>query len=199
MNHTGPTIIKRGGFLSALAYGLFGFLTVTVVCASGLAFYGLRIADHSAADIISTGGNLIESLPQWSQKLPPLLADALADRRTPAYRDQVDLDVQLTRADNRHQSGTLVINASNRGDQTISLMSVRVVLVDENGVPFRSESTYAVTPVTIDPDWRGPLLPDSTRHCALPVRRCPPNLTPVAEITDLRLWDATAARAPVDG
>lgn len=196
MHHTSPTVIKRGGFLSALAYGFFGFLTATVVCGTGLAFYGLRVADRSAGDIIEFGGDLIESLPQWREKFPPILADALKDRRDPNYRDNLDLDVRLTDdTAGNDQYKMLVINATNQGDETVTLMSVRVVLVDKNGVPVRSETTYAATPLTVEGEWRGPLLPGSTRRCSIPLWHCRSDLTAQVEITELRVWDEAAGES----
>lgn len=201
MHSTGPTIIKKGGFLSAFAFGLFGFLTATVMCATGLGFYGLHVVNSSAGEIIGVGGNLIESLPEWREKLPPVLADALKDRREPGYRDNVELDVRLAgepiNGDDRYRM--LVINATNRGEDTITLMNVRVVLVDENEVPIRSESVYAATPVTVEGEWRGPLMPGSTRRCSIPIWKCPENLTPTVEITDLRVWDAAAGSLGITG
>lgn len=201
MHSTGPTIIKKGGFLSAFAYGLFGFLTATVVCATGLGFYGLHVANNSAGEIIGIGGNLIESLPEWREKFPPVLSDMLKDRRDQTYRENVELDVRLADEpiSGHDHYRMLVINATNRGDETITLMNVRVVLLDENDVPIRSESTYAATPVTIEGEWRGPLLPGATRRCGIPIWKCPDNLKPAVEITDLRVWDAAAGSPEITG
>ena len=81
MNMGSAIVVKKAGFLSALAYGFFGMLTATVVCASGLAFYSLHIVDSKTDSIFGLAHSLVGSFPEMLESLPPVLADALNDRR----------------------------------------------------------------------------------------------------------------------
>jgi hypothetical protein len=188
-------IVKKGGAFSALFHGLFGFLTAIVVCAAGLGFYALHIADDTVGGLFTLTGNVASSLPQWKQALPPALAEALDDRRAPDYRDQIDVSVRAV-PDPEHGSRELaVITVANNGLETITILALNVLLEDGNGVPREEFRTYAATPLTIDEgDWRGPLLPGSTRKfsvCRWGERAR--GLQPTVEVTELRLWNGPQA------
>lgn len=191
MHRDAPVVVRRGGFLSAVAYGVFGTLTTLIVCAAALGAYALHVADSKVDAVFGAGRSVLTALPELREALPPVMADALNDRRAPAYRESVELRASLAETgDDRYRE--VVIDATNNGDETITLLAVRVVLVGEGGVPLRSLSTYAATPAMIDEEWRGPILPGSTRRCGVTVYHCPPNAALEAEITDLRVWNGPA-------
>jgi hypothetical protein len=178
-----------------LAYGFFGFLVATVVCGAGVGLYALNLVDRKSEALLGFGGEVFENLPELREKLPPALADAINDQRDPDYRDSIELETKLAPGHDRNH-GNLVINARNTGDKTVSLMAVRTVLLDANQAPVYSWSTYAATPLTVDNDWRGPLLPGSTRRCSITVRCDSSRLTPEAEITELRVWTGESTPFP---
>jgi len=184
------TVIKRGGVGTAVAHGLFGMLTTIVVCSIGVGVYALNLVDRRLESVLGLGQEVLVGLPETltevRQALPPALADALNDERTPDYRETVDLNARLVPGDDQTQH--LVIHAHNQGERTVTLMALRVVLVDANDVPVRSTVTYAATPLTIDHEWRGPILPGSLRECSLVFHHCPTGLKPKVEITDIRVW-----------
>ncbi len=198
MQHlTQPTVIKRGGFLSAIAHGFFGLLIVVVVSAATIGVYSLHIVDEKLDRVLGMGtsaaGSLPATLTELQKALPPALADALHDERAPEYRSQVDVKARLTdglQPDQRQ----VVIEATNNGDRVITLMAVRVVLVDANDVPVSSIMTYAATPLTIDRDWRGPILPGSQRICSERLWRSEAGLTARLEIADIRVWTGSEAQ-----
>lgn len=208
MQQNYPTIVKRCGFFSAAAYGLFGFLTATVVCVAGLGVYTVHVVDRKIDTLLDTSrGALLalpEVLPEIQKALPPALADALHDRRDPDYRQNLAVEARVApHQDNEWQE--LILSVHNQGDETVSLLAVNVLLVGDDGVPVRSIVTYAATPITLDQAWRGPILPGSVRQCVFKLWEVRPGLTARAEITDIRVWcgsqDAatTAAVAPVSG
>jgi hypothetical protein len=196
MSH--QTVVKRGGFLSAVAYGFFGLLIAVIVCGAGVGIYALNVVDRKVDTVIALGTGAIRSLPEVLPEvrdaLPPALADALNDVRDPTYRDSIELDVRVAPSQ-RTGKQHLVINARNNGERTVSLMAVRVVLVDEEGVPSRAIATYVATPLTIDHDWRGPILPGSLRQCSVLLSGSGADLTPQVEITDLRVWQGPEAES----
>ncbi|MBU0639425.1 MAG: hypothetical protein KKB50_11220 [Planctomycetes bacterium] len=205
-------IVKKGGVLSALAYGFFTFLTTTVVCASCLAFYGLVIVDTKTSDVLAFANGLSDgafsaltelhkSLPEWQKALPPALADSINDRRDPGYREQLDVRVRIVDDEESRTSALAVIEVTNNGTKTISLMTARIILDDERGVPVRELATFVATPLALcDDEWRGPLLPDETRRFTRRVQRSASEMTASIEITELRVWagdEAAPTAAPV--
>lgn len=199
MSNMPAVIVRKGGFLSAFFHGLFGFLTAVVVCASALGFYGLHIVNDTASGLFALGGDVVSGLPQWKQALPPMLAEALDDRRAPDYRAQVDISVQTVKPWGEPDRPITVIEVGNNGPETITVLAVNVVLEDEDGVPVREFRTYAATPLTIDEgDWRGPLLPGSTRKFT---ERCGGHrgaVKAVVEVAELRLWNQPGPQEVAD-
>lgn len=187
MYRESPVVVKKSGIVAPLVYGVFGFLTATIVCGAGVGLYALNLVDRKSEALLVHGREIFESLPELKQNLPPALADAINDQRDPDYREQIELDTKLVPGRDR-QHANLVVSARNTGDKTVSLMSVRTVLLDAEQAPVYAWSTYAATPLTVDNDWRGPLLPGSTRRCSVTVRCDSTRLTPEAEITDIRVW-----------
>ena len=199
MNHMSPVVVKKMGFFPALFLGLFGTIIASVVCAAGLGFYGLNIVDNKAGDVLALGQGLIRGLPEFQEALPPALADLLDDKRDPQYRRNIDVEARIVPDRNRDDRGRAVITVTNNGDETVSLMSLRVVLEDDRQVPIREMVTYAATPVTIDDQWRGPLLPGSTRKFSVCTWRGSGELDVSAEVTDLRVWNRDADVGSSDG
>ncbi|MGE0480156.1 MAG: hypothetical protein AB7Q17_06745 [Phycisphaerae bacterium] len=198
-------VVKKHGFLSSVARGFFGLLGTVVVCGTGLAFYGLHIVDHKAAQLLAFGGGVIDKLPAWQQALPPVLADAVRDRRAPEYREHVSVDARLVERTDRSERGGMrvVFDVKNDGDETVTVLGLRVVLADADGVPIREFSTYAATPLAIDGDWRGPLLPGGGTRTMVERLYVEGAKSATVEVTELRVWNAdatptVAARADTD-
>ncbi len=191
-------IVKKGGFFSALAVGFFTFLTVGVVCASVVGLYGMHIVNSKTWQVLQFGSSIAEQLPNWQRALPPALAEAIQDRRDPAYREQLKVTTRLNRSRDSER-GSVVIEVSNTGDEAVSLLALRLVLQDELGTPVHEIPTYAATPLTIEGEWRGPILPGSTRRFVRHYRAQSPVSEIAAEITELRVWDKTAATAASAG
>lgn len=194
---------KTRSFFSTLVVGLTCVLTTAIVCASAATIYGMRIVERNADNLFAFAGTSLAELPELARSLPPALADLLADRRTPGYVEQLDVSVSM--AESPRGSGRLspVIQVRNRGDQVVSLLSMRVTIVDEEGRPVAENNEWAATPLAADDDWRGPLLPGSTRSFAADGCRVRSGwydgeLRAQAEITDVRTWDGTDRMEPAD-
>ena len=196
MNQTGPVYVKRTSFLSALVYGVFGFLTTVVLCASGVGVYALHIADGRAGDLLGIGESVLAGWPDWQNALPPALTDAIQDRRAPDYLSQMEVSVSIAPRDNGHYARA-VVEVTNNGPKTVTLMALHVSIEDEDHTPLSDFVSYAATPFAVDDgDWRGPLLPGSTRRYGRTIRHSNADkLTAVVEVSELRVWQETAARA----
>jgi hypothetical protein len=185
--------VKKGGFLSAVATGFFGLLISAVVCATGLGFYGLYLVNHNAGRLIAVTQEVMDALPEWKDRLPPVLADALNDTRAPGYREQLKIKCNVMQPADRRQKPVAIIEVENAGDRVVSMLAARVVLRDRQGVPMREFATRLVTPIQLDEtDWRGPLEPRETRIARLVLRECDAELTPVLEVTELRVFSPAA-------
>ena len=126
-----------------------------------------------------------------------LLADAIDDRRDLSYRPHIDATIDLLGEGSR--SVTPVVEVTNNGNQIVSLLSMRVSLEDEDGIPSREMTVYAATPVAIDSDWRGPLLPGSKRRFALRSSRYSRDVDfATVEINELRVWNGEGVPAEID-
>ena len=108
----------------------------------------------------------------------------------PEYRDQVEVEVELVR-DWRTERQIPVIEVTNNGDQVISLMSLRLVIQDDERVPVEELSVYAATPLAVESEWRGPLMPGSKRRFKAGHIRGEmfDELAVSWEICELRVWD----------
>lgn len=141
-----PTVIvKKGGFFSALVYGIFGLATTTVVCATGLGLFGL----HQAGRVLEMGAGAIADLPEW------------LDRSVADYRDSLEVTAKAIPGRGGHGSGRVLVSVHNKGVETVSALALRIVLRDADGNPLREVRTYAATPLMLPgvEEWRGPLLP----------------------------------------
>lgn len=194
--NTGPAVIvnKRGGFLSALAFGFFGLLTTTIVCASGLGFYALHVANSNVGEIVNLGKDLglgvLDGFPKWVEALPPVITDAINDRRDPSYRSELSVDAIVARAADGHARA--IVTVRNSGDETVSLLMARIVFHNEQGVPVHEYTKPIATPLAFDDhDWPGPILPGSERVVSVHLRsRTLDEMSATVEITELRLWNA---------
>lgn len=194
MSTVPAVIVRKGGFLSALFHGLFGFLAVLVVCSSAVGVYGLHVVDGKVSRFLDIGENVVAGLPQWKEVLPPLLADALDDHRAPDYRAQLDVTVRTAASPDDRDRELTVVEVRNRGSETVSLLALNITLENEDGVPIGEDRAYAATPILCDEaEWRGPLLPDATRRFTLRCWRHDRGLQPKVEIAELRVWNGSKA------
>ena len=194
---------KRMSVFTAIALGLSAVAITCIVSGSVIILYGMRIVDKKSDTLVGAARVLVEELPALRAALPPALADAVNDERRPDYRDCLKIEVGVKSDPTRPDRAETSISVGNEGDQVISMLALRVVVLDENSRPMSATTEYVATPLAIDNDWRGPLMPGSKRrfgrtvHCARPVGSVE------YEVTELRLWKpetpAEASTAPAGG
>lgn len=189
----GTTIVrKRLGFFSIAIISIAGVVMTVIVCASALAFRGLAIVDRKADTLTGIATDLVKALPEYREALPPALADALDDERRPDYLSNLKIDARLVEADSRgHSRG--VVEVTNNGEEIVSMLSIRVVGLDRGDEPVWERSTWGATPIQIEDDWRGPLMPGVTRR--IPIRMWPHDRASAlsCEVTEIRVWKGPAA------
>ncbi len=180
---------------SALFLGIFGVGAVTIAASAGIVLYGMRIIDTTASSQLWFAEHTIEGLPELIDSLPPTLADLLSDRRAPDYAGSIDLDAKFI-TDERSGGLRPVMTITNNGDEVVSMLAVRVAALNDTGAPVREWTEVVATPIAIDDNWRGPLMPNATRHVVISSWRHIPkdrtdHIFAAAEISELRIWKPT--------
>lgn len=237
MSNVPAVVVKRGGFLSALASGFFGLLITCVICGSVVAICGMFMVSSTLDGVLRAAGQTMGAFPEAVENLPPTVAELFSDRRAPEYRDNVDVQLQIVgqsdavraeiaergvtagvestsdgnsgraiRADiggqvvrqmRGHEGARAVLKVTNSGPDTITLMSLAVVIETADGVPVQDVRTYAATPLSFNVgDWRGPILPGSTRTFTCRLWNIPKDAAGRIEISDLRIATPRAHADP---
>ncbi|MCP4250582.1 MAG: hypothetical protein GY778_26365 [bacterium] len=196
--------------MSPFTAGALGFSAIVVSCigaAAAVALYGLNIANHKVDQVLgladhTVGGipsiieSVTEGIPEILDSLPAVFSDAIHDRRAPDYVGNLDIEADL-RVTGRDDRWSPVLTITNRGDEMVSLMCVRVAVLDESGAPRREWTEVVATPLAFDRHWRGPLMPQATRYVVLHDwhgidAEHARTWQPVVEVSELRLWTGEA-------
>ncbi|HUN82089.1 MAG TPA: hypothetical protein VMV81_11350 [Phycisphaerae bacterium] len=185
-----PVIQKRMGFLSVTAICLTSIIITAVVSTAGLGVYGLRVVDKKSDNLVGMLGDLAKQLPELRDSLPPALFDAIDDERHPEYRSNIRVTVKRVADEKRDSFCRAVVEVENKGDDTISMLTLRIVALDKNGEPITERKTWVASPIQLDDDWRGPILPKETRRFAVRYFDADETASFSQEVTEIRTWRA---------
>ncbi len=165
MESASPQVIyNKRSFLATLALGVSSILAILVLCLAGIFIYGMNIADRKTDNLLDFVGEIARQVPQLKESLPPILSDAISDERRVSYQSELEVGVKVALV--RPESGEIqpVIEIKNGGDQVVSFLSMRIVLLDPDGLPLAEINEWAATPIADGGNsWRGPLFPGSKR------------------------------------
>ena len=187
---------KRMSPFTALFLGVTAIVVAVITSASVIAIYGLHLSDRWATDLIGLTGETLDGLPEMIQALPPAVGDLLHDQRAPEYVDQLGIEVTMAN-DSRRDGVRPVVTVENRGGEMVTLLGLLGIVTDENGTPVGEWTEYAATPIAIDHDWRGPIMPSATRRFSVSGWPWVKGGAAVEyEITDVRIWSPEAERTP---
>ena len=197
-------VYKKHSFFSTLITGLVMLIITLVISITVLLIYGMHFVGEKSEAIISIAQNAIHGLPAFQESLPPILADMLNDHREPSYREQLDITAQPTVPSNNRGSIGAAVKIVNNGPEVVSLLSLRIVILNSNSEILTESNEWVVTPFAIENDWPGPLMPGSERYFSSSRRSVFPapsieNLSVEVEITDIRIWNGPEAEQPADG
>lgn len=181
-------IVKKSGFLAAVASGIFGTIIVTIICASALGLYGMHMADRTVGEIVS---QLKDDPQHWLKALPPVLRQQFDDRRDPDYRNSLEITARLPQIEQGGE-GMVVVEVANKGSEVVTLLSLRIAIEDEQHIPRESFTLNAASPWVAcesccETDWNGSILPGSTRKFSRFLREAKAGRTPTVEVMDLRV------------
>ncbi|MHC4556335.1 MAG: hypothetical protein ACYTFW_02440 [Planctomycetota bacterium] len=193
---------RKHTFLSALALGISTLAITLVISCTVLIIYGMNFAGDQSEKIVSLAENAVRGLPDLQESLPPVLADLLNDRRQPDYRTQLDISAKTILLPDQNGMVRTTVDVVNNGNEVVSLLSLRVVVLTANDEILVESNEWAATPIAADHDWRGPLMPGSQRyftssHSRLPVFSLSDLKTEV-EITDIRIWNSPKETSLID-
>jgi len=196
-------IYKRHTFLSALAMGLSAVIIAFIVSCTVVIVYGINFAGDKSEELVSLAEQAIRGLPELQKSLPPALADMLNDRRQPDYSSQLDITAKTTLLPNQNGRLRTKVEIVNNGDEVVSLLSLRIVVLNDQNEILTESNEWAATPIAADHDWRGPLMPGSRRYfatyrCGSPVFYADDLKTEV-EITDIRVWNGEKEIPLIEG
>ncbi len=194
MDRYPPTITqKKRGFFSTVAWGISATVVTLIISTSSIILYGMNIADRKTGSLYELIEFGVDSLPQLAEALPPFLSDAINDERRPEYAEELNITARLAKSEYGRLRPVVVVE--NDGDEVVSLMSMRIVLLDEDGNPLSEVNEWVATPIAGDDDeWRGPLLPGETRRFRARMQYgCRRDKQDAAvdvayEITEIRTW-----------
>ena len=185
--------------MTALVIGVFGVGAVGIAAVTAVVLHGFSIIDSKAGQIIefteTALASTLEGLPGLLDSLPKAVEELLDDRQAGDYIANLDVAVRFVHDED---SGQLrpVLAITNEGERVVSLLAVRVVALNGQGIPMHEWTEIVATPITIPNEWRGPLRPGNTRHVILSswrrgiTRKQANGITGAVEITNVRVWNA---------
>lgn len=185
---------KKHTFLSSLAMGFSAVLITLIISSTAVVIFGIHFAGDKSELLISLAEDAVRGLPELQKNLPPILADVLDDRREPEYCKQLEITTNTTFLQDRHGMLRTAIQVVNNGQEVVSLLSLRVVVLNEDNEILAESNEWAATPFAAEDDWRGPLMPGSSRrfiayHGGMSPLFSINNLKTEVEITDIRIWN----------
>lgn len=178
---------------TALFLGGSGVVGLIIVSAASIVLYGMSIADRNVSSIVQVATNSVDDLPGWLVELPELFEKVFNDRRALEYADSLDFDV--TFVTDARGVVTPALTIRNTGRETVSYLSVRVAALNEDDIPVGEWTELVATPVGIEEELRGLLLPGATRHVMLDGRwkgKGDFTLKGVTEVSDIRVRKSNA-------
>jgi hypothetical protein len=173
---------------------LSAVLITLILSGTAVVIFGIHFAGDKSELIISLAEDAVKGLPELQKNLPPILADVLDDRRQPDYCKQLEITTNTTLHQDRHGMLRTAVQVVNNGQEVVSLLSLRVVVLNEDNEILAESNEWAATPFAAEDEWRGPLMPGSSRRfIAYHSRRSSfypvNNIKTEVEITDIRIWN----------
>lgn len=192
---------RKHTFFSALVMGLAAIIITLIVSCTVLIIYGMNFAGQKSEKLLGLVQEAVQGVPILQKSLPPFFADALNDYRQPEYSAQLEITAKTDLPD---QNGRLrtSISVVNKGAEVVSLLSIRVVVLDSQDRILAESNEWAATPFAAEDDWPGPLMPGSHRYFTCSERGSGDSsggdLKTQIEITDVRLWSGRKEAPSID-
>jgi len=187
-------MIRKHSFLSSAALGFSAIVITLMVTCTAVLLYTVHLASDKSERVITLAQSAIRGLPELTHSLPPALADMLDDHCRPDYCKELTISAQATSQPDAHGRVRTTVEVVNNGPEVVSLLSLRILILDGQNQPLCESQEWAATPLAADQGWRGPIMPGSRRHFVC-YRQCGSgvdsmdDLNTEIEITELRVWN----------
>ncbi len=194
---------KKYSFFTVLVMGLAAIGAGFMVSCTVMIIYGINIIGNEPEEFICLIEDVIRRIPVARESFSPAFSDVLDDHRRSDYREQLKVTARMQQPQNSGEKWRTVVTVVNNGTETVSLLPLRVTLLDSSGKIISESREFAATPLTAEPYWRGPLTPGSTRYINCLVSNtsgvaASVNITTEVEVADIRIWDGTGQVWPYD-
>lgn len=188
-------VYRKHTFLSALAMGLSALAIAFIISCTVVIIYGMHFAGDKSDKLISLLEDAVRGLPKLQESLPPALADMIDDRRQPDYCTQLEITAKTTPSPDPNGRMQTTIKVVNNGEEVVSFLSLRVVVLNTRDEILAESNEWAATPFAAEHKWRGPLMPGSRRYFLVSQSEASPVSTgdyirTEVEITDIRIWSS---------
>jgi hypothetical protein len=186
--------LRKHTFLSSAALGFSAIVLTLLVACTAVLLYTVHLASDKSERLITLAQSALKGLPEMTQSLPPALADMLDDQRRPDYCKELTVSAQATALPDAQGRVRTTVEIVNNGSEVVSLLSLRILILDEQDQLLCESQEWAATPFAADDGWRGPIMPGSRRHF-VSYRGCgyrpdgTSDLNAEVEITELRVWN----------
>lgn len=194
---------RKHTFLSALALGASAIAIALIVSCTVVIIYGMHFAGEKSEQLVALVEDAVRGLPNLQKSLPPVFADMLDDHRQPDYSSQLEITAKTAPMPEQGGRVRTSVTVVNNGQEVVSLLSLRIVVLNGAGEIVDESNEWAATPFAADGDWRGPILPGAHRYFSCfhngPRAFSMDDLKTEVEITDIRLWggaESTSAPKP---
>ncbi len=194
--------LRKHTFLSSAAFGFSAIIVTLLVSCTVLLLYTVHLASDKSERVITLAQSALKGLPELTHSLPPALADMLDDHRRPDYCKELTISAKVVSAPDAHGRVRTTVEVVNNGAEVVSLLSLRILILDEQNQPLCESQEWAATPFAGDDGWRGPIMPGSRRHFVC-YRSCGRNmdaltdLSTEVEVTELRVWNNPKDGTPI--
>jgi len=183
---------RKNTFLSSVAMGFRAMIITVTICCTAVLLYAVHVAGEKSERLVALAESAVRGLPELEKALPPVLSDMLDDHRQPDYAGKLAISAKVSPQPGRHGLTRTAIEITNNGQEVVSLLSLRIILLDENGQLACETQEWAATPLATDGGLRGPIMPGSRRYFVKPCMHgtdSAEGLHAEIEITELRVWN----------
>jgi len=201
MSNPSYITLRKHTFLSSVALGLSAIVITLLVSCTTVLLYTVHLAGDKTERVITLSQSTLKGLPELAQSLPPALADMLDDQRRPDYCKELTISARATSQPDSRGRVRTTVEIVNNGPEVVSLLSLRILILDEENQLLCESQEWAATPFAADDGWRGPIMPGSRRHfvCYRSCGRSADFMTDLnteVEVTELRVWNNPKDGAP---
>jgi hypothetical protein len=193
--------VRKHTFLSSAAMGFSAVIITVLISLTVVLLYTVHVASEKSERVITLAQSAIRGLPEAAKSLPPALSDMLDDQRRPDYTKSLAISAKVTPLPGPHGRMRTAVEVVNNGDEVVSLLALRVIILDEREERICEAQEWAATPFAAEGGWRGPIMPGSrryfvsTRGCWSDVDRLDA-LNAEVEVTELRVWNGPKEGSP---